>query len=199
MQYEIKIKQETPNYIFFSIWSSPKINEINFIKGNKNKSTLREYATAEIYLNNKIDKHIIEYFKEKGTDKIAYLSYIRIIKKKHNNFFTVLNNSNTIKTIKRNKYRNKQKNNTIKGNRYILSKGYGKILLQYIEHFLKEKGIQYLVLIPSVKPLIEYYTNAGYTIEYIPNNSIDKENNNYILKYNNQAVSQYMIMYKKLK
>lgn len=161
---------------------------------------MREYVSAELYLNNKIDKHIIDYFKEKGTEKIAYLSYIRIIKKPHNKLFTVLNNSNTIKTMKRNKYKNKKgNNNTIKGHRYILSKGYGKILLQYIEQFLREKGIEYLILIPSVKQLIEYYTKAGYIIEYIPNNTIDKENNNYILKHNSQAVSQYMIMYKKLK
>lgn len=71
MEYEIKIKQEPPNYIMFSIWSSPKVNEINFIKGNKNKSTLREYATAEIYLNNRIDKHIQQCVKDEQ-GKIAY-------------------------------------------------------------------------------------------------------------------------------
>lgn len=81
---------------------------------------------------------------------------------------------------------------------YTVSKGYGKILLEYIEKYLKNKKFNYIVLVPSKKALIKYYENLGYKIKYIPNNAINKENNNNQLIYNKEAVSQFMIMYKEL-
>lgn len=202
--YTVEVYRDLPSYIRFTLLSSPNSNNINFIKNNKNKITKREYAIAEVYLDNKIEQHITDYFLKQEIDiaKIAYLSYIKIIKIKYNiknnktlKTFTKVNVKNTNKTYKRNKYRNKT---NIYNESYTLSKGYGKILLKYVENYLKSIGIDYLVLVPSVKQLINYYIKEGYTIEYIPNNSININENEYYIKHNRNYVSQYMIMYKKL-
>jgi hypothetical protein len=202
-EYDVRINQKNPDYMIFSLWSSPNSNNINFIKNNLNKSTKREYTTAEIKLKeDNYTKHIFDYYKDY---KIAYLSYINIIKEIYNKTqknailktYTTLKRKNTIKTNKRNKYYNKQ--SSINTNKYYtISKGYGKILLQYIEEYLKEKGVKYIILIPSKSSLIKYYEILGYKIKYIPNNSVSKENNNEALEYNKEAVSQFMIMYKNL-
>jgi hypothetical protein len=193
--YNIRINEKSSDYIKFSIWSSPNSNNINFIKDDKNKSTLREYATADVYLDNKIDIDILNYFKEKGLKNrnIAYLSYIEIKKIRYRNnktykTFTIINKHNTIKTSKRNLYYNKR------NNEYIISKGYGKILLKYIELYLKEKGILYLALIPSSKKLIKYYENIGYILDI---KSININENNIMEKYSNY-ISPNIFMYKKL-
>jgi hypothetical protein len=186
--------------IKFSIISSPYINKINFIKDTINTKSKRIYVRAEVKIKeDNSTKYIFDYYKG---EKIAYLSYIELIKKKYNiknnktyKLYTVLHKNNTTRSNIRNKYYNKQYN-TVK--HFTISKGYGRLLLLYIEEYLKNKGINYLILIPSKKSLIPYYEHIGYKIEYVPNNAINKENNNEQLKYNKEAVSQYMIMYKEL-
>lgn len=198
--YNIIVSENSLYNITFSIISSPYINKLSFIKDNKNIKTKREYTRAEIKIKESNEtKYIFDHYKDY---KIAYLSYIEIIKKKYNitnkntfKTYTVLHKNNTIKTKKRNKYHNKQYN-TVK--HYTVSKGYGKILLEYIEKYLKNKKFNYIILVPSKKSLIKYYENLGYKIKYIPNNAINKENNNNQLIYNKEAVSQFMIMYKEL-
>jgi len=197
----IKITNESTNSIKFSLWSSPSINHINFIKGNKNIITKREYVRAEIKIKEDIyTKYIFDYYKGYN---IVYLSFIELIKTKYNiknnkthKSYTVLNRNNTLKTNKLNKYYNKRFNE--KKKHYALNKGYGKILLEYIENYYKNKGIQYIILIPSTKSLIKYYEKLGYKIKYIPNESVNKEENNYQIRMNIEAISQYMIMYKEL-
>lgn len=190
---------ESESSIKFSIISSPYINKINFIKDNINIKSKRVYVRAEVKLKeDNSTKYIFDYYKGK---KIAYLSYIELIKKKYNiknnkthKLYTVLHKNNTTRSNNKNRYYNKQYN-TVK--HYTISKGYGRILLLYIE-YLRKEGINYLILIPSKKSLIPYYENLEYKIEYIPNNTVNKENNNEQLKYNKEAVSQYIIMYKEL-
>jgi hypothetical protein len=194
------ISEDDKSYIKFTLLSSPSLNDINFIKYNKNSKIKRIYAKAEVKTKYSYDtEYIFNYYKGY---KIAYLSFIELNKKKFNSknnttykIFTTLSKNNTINTYKRKKYYNKQYNAT---EHYTISKGYGKILLEIIEKYLKNKNFEYLILIPSKKSLIHYYENLGYKIQYIPNNMINKENNNEQLKHNNEAVSQFMIMYKKL-
>jgi hypothetical protein len=202
--YTVDVRKDTPSYITFSLFSSPHRNNIDFITNNKNKTTQRKYAVAEIYLGHKIDQYIKDYFVGINIDisKLAYLSYIKIIKIKYNitqyntlHAFTTLNAKNTNKTKKRNKYYNKQNKYT---DTYILSKGYGMILLNYIEQYLKNIGIEYIILVPSKKVLIDYYIKAGYMIELIPNKLVNVNNNEYQRRYNYNYVSPFLIMYKKL-
>lgn len=75
-----------------------------------------------------------------------------------------------------------------------MSKGYGKILLNHIGHYLKEKGISYIVLIPSSNSLIEYYGKLGYIQDIFP---INIEENIEIDKYNNY-IAPNICMYKKI-
>jgi hypothetical protein len=102
-----------------------------------------------------------------------------------------------IKTEKSKKYYNKY-SSTHTTPKYILSKGYGKQLLRYVEQYLKDIGIEYIVLTPMSKPLIDYYTKLGYSVKIIPNNSVDKLNNNEMQRTPNSYVSENIIMYKKL-
>jgi hypothetical protein len=198
--YDIRKDIETSNYIKFSIWSSPQNNNINFIKLNKNKITKRVYADAEILFGNRITrdyKYIENFFNKKGiiSSKLVILSNIRIIKTQYNTrtnkSYTMLNKRNTIKTNKREKYFNKI------SYKYILSKGYGKILLEYIEQYLKSKGYEYLVLIPSSKSIIGYYLKSKY-IQNITNLEVNENYNKYIQHINNEYVSPNVIMYKKI-
>jgi hypothetical protein len=64
---------------------------------------------------------------------------------------------------------NKYKNNRIEG--IVLTKGYGKKLLLYIEQYLKTKGIKCLILLPSDEKLINYYLKLQYKITAIKDNN----------------------------
>jgi GNAT superfamily N-acetyltransferase len=64
----------------------------------------------------------------------------------------------------------------------VLSKGYGKQLISYIEQYLKSNGKKYIVLSPLSKRLIKYYTDNGYVTEIIPNKDINKENDDDMVK-----------------
>jgi hypothetical protein len=199
LSHDIEIIKENPNYIRFILWSSPEINNINFIK-NKNKTTKRKYASAEIKLGDSIEPQIIRYFNENGIDKskIAFISYIEIIKILYNKTkrntlktFTELTKRNINKTNKSKKYYNSR------NNKYILSKGYGKILLNHVEQYLKENGIEYLALVPSVKSLVKYYNSLGYKEYIMPNIEINEEYNRNARKYS-EYVSPNVLMYKEL-
>jgi hypothetical protein len=199
------IIQESPTHIKYILYRSP-INNINFIKNNEiNIKTKREYAKADVLLKDDINNIILEYFISKDIDasKIAFLSYIKIIKINYNKkdnrtfkTFTIVNRRNTIKTNKLQKYYSKR--NSFNIPRHVITKGFGKVLLEYIEQDLKNKGFEYIILVPSVKSLIKYYKSLGYKPQIIPNNKISKENEEYQMKYNKEYVTQSLIMYKKI-
>jgi len=169
---DIRIINIAPNFIMFELWKSPKDN-VNFIKNKQfNTVTPRKYVIAEVYINDKIDKSIRDYMYTTyhvNPSNIAYISYIAIMKiplrtrRNTNNTkyiktnFTMINKKNTVNTYKRTQYYNKQ------NNQYIMSKGYGKILLTYIETYMRKNDIQYIILMPSYAKLIAYYTKHGYT------------------------------------
>jgi predicted acetyltransferase len=69
-------------------------------------------------------------------------------------------------------YYNKQ------NNQYILSKGYGKVLLTHIETYMRNNGIIYTILMPMNHKLIPYYTKHGYT-ECIINTPFNDDNTSF--------------------
>jgi len=197
---DIRIIDAGPNVIMFELWKSPK-NNINFVKNKKfNTITKRKYVTAEVYTNDKIDKSIRDYMYTTyhvNSSKIAYISYIAITKiqlrsrKNTNNTkykktnFTIMNTTNTVHTAKRNIFYNKR------NNQYTITKGYGKILLAFIESYMRKNGISYIILMPSNRELISYYTKHSY-IECIINMPMNNINSN--MPVNTPSV----YMYKKL-
>ena len=193
--------QEDNGWLQFTLFRSPKNNNINFVKNNiLNIEKRRKYAIAEVKLGDKIDDYILEYFNDRNIDihKSAFLSMIEIVKShrrntKNNSKFTVLYNKNITNTLRSKNYYN------IRNKAYTLSKGYGKILLDYIEKTLyKSYGIKYIVLQPSKNYLISYYSSIGYQTDIIP--SFEYSENDYKMdcKYNKTCVPMNLIMYKKL-
>lgn len=198
---EINVNPITNNYIEFTLWCSPVNNNINFIKNKSiNITSKRKYATAEVYLNDKIPESIIAFFVKQGIDitTVAHISYIRIIKTRRNtrkneskHTFTVLNRRNINKTYKNKTYYNSRENI------YILSKGYGKVLLNNIEKILKDKGIQYISLIPANQSLIQYYEKLKYKRNTLDDIILNKTNDNTMYK-NTEYIEPNTFMYKEL-
>ena len=75
--------QEDNGWLQFTLFRSPKNNNINFVKNNiLNIEKRRKYAIAEVKLGDKIDDYILEYFNDRNIDihKSAFLSMIEIVK-----------------------------------------------------------------------------------------------------------------------
>jgi hypothetical protein len=203
MNVDITTNIISNSYIKFTLWRSPINNNIIFIKNKTlNVISKRKYATAEIYLNNKIPESIQYFFVKHNIDisKVAYISYIETIKTRINTCknesssksFTLLNKKNINKTYKNTKYYNKR------NKYYILSKGYGKILINNIEKILKDKGIKYISLIPSKHSLIKYYTNLNYKLNKLNDIIINDINEQNAMRYNTEYISPNVFMYKQI-
>jgi hypothetical protein len=194
MDVEI-IKQD--DFYMFNLRHSPINNKVNFIKNKTlNIRSKRLYASGEVKFNKGIPSYIQDYIYKQGLNlnEVAYLSYIRIIKlslhTRRNNIrstFTSLLNENVNESKNsRNRFYNRQ------SKEYILTKGYGKKLITYIEKYLIENGIKHIILVPESKPLVTYYTNLGYNLITL---DIPLNNNNYGGK---KYLPKNIIMYKNL-
>jgi hypothetical protein len=192
----VEITKNNDFYIF-NLYRSPISNKVNFIKNKTlNIRSKRLYASGEVKFNKKIPDYIQEYVLNQGLilNEVAYLSYIRIIKlslhTRRNNTrstFTTLTNENVNESKNsRNRFYNRH------SKEYILSKGYGKKLIMYIEKYLVENGIKHIILVPESKPLVPYYTNLGYNLITL---DIPLNNNNYGGK---NHLPKNIIMYKNL-
>lgn len=198
MNITVEKSEDSQKYI---LRSSPNQNTIRFIK-NKTLNTRKKrvYAVAEIALNRKIPEHILEYMREKGIkeEEAAYIEYIETkktpLRTRHhyspNTFTTLYNENNVINESNhtRMKYYN------VRNQTYILTKGYGRKLLQQIEISLKKEGLRYLLLIPSRKWLLKYYTGLGYKIDTTGVVNHVNENNH----KNEERVPANLVMYKDL-
>jgi hypothetical protein len=195
MDVEI-IKQD--DFYMFNLRHSPINNKVNFIKNKTlNIRSKRLYASGEVKFNKGIPSYIQDYIYKQGLNlnEVAYLSYIRIIKlslhTRRNNIrstFTSLLNENVNESKNsRNRFYNRQ------SKEYILTKGYGKKLITYIEKYLIENGIKHIILVPKSKPLVPYYINLGYNL--ITLDIPLKNNNNY---RGNNYLPENIIMYKNL-
>ena len=185
------------DFYIFNLHRSPISNKVNFIKNKTlNIRSKRLYASGEVKFNKRIPSYIQEYVLNQGIslNEVAYLSYIRIIKlslhTRRNNIrstFTSITNENVNES---NNSRNRFYNRL--SNEYILSKGYGKKLIMYIEKYLLENGIKHIILVPKSKSLVPYYMNLGYNLITldIPFNNNKYRGNNYL--------PENIIMYKNL-
>lgn len=64
-----------------------------------------------------------------------------------------------------------------------------------VERLLKEEGIKYILLKPSVNALLSYYSQLGYLTDTMDKNNNQKENTN---NMNNMYVPENIIMYKEI-
>jgi hypothetical protein len=184
--------------ITYSIYSSPRLNNARLLRNNINVNSLRLYAKATIYnglytLNNyAYYSHIFDYIRHKykiDVLNVAFLYYIETYKNKlinmstNNKKYTYINSNQTVrnKTRKLVKYNNiVQCNNTRKKfkhsmyNGIVLSKGYGKKILDYIERDLVSRDYKIIILIPIDIHIITYYRQNGYLPLGVYEN-IDKE------------------------
>jgi hypothetical protein len=186
------------DFYMFNLYQSPIHNKVNFIKNKAlNIRSRRLYASGEVKFNKSIPDYIQDYILKQGLNlnEVAYLSYIRIIRL---SLHTRRNNIRSTFTSLLNKNVNQSKNSknrfyNRRAEEYILSKGYGKKLITYIEKYLLENGIKHIVLVPESKPLVPYYTNLGYNLITL---DISLNNNNY---RGNNYLPENIIMYKNLR
>jgi hypothetical protein len=197
------ILEEKENALSFVLMRSPNNNHINFLKNKTmNTRTKRKYATAEVFLNTKIPKDIRDFIIKKGMNiqEVAYLAYVEITKR---SIYTRRSNIGSTFTSLNNNYINTSKNSRLpyysrQNGEYVLSKGYGKQLISYVEQYLRANGYNYIVLQPSVTALIKYYEKLHYT-QNTMNVPEQKENNgNNRNNMNKNRMNENVVMYKRL-